>query len=57
YASPPADTLAALDLIESKRVTVTDMITHRLPLGEAQLGFRLVSAATASLKVIIEPQR
>ncbi|MBI5810824.1 MAG: alcohol dehydrogenase catalytic domain-containing protein [Deltaproteobacteria bacterium] len=57
YASPPADTLAALDLIESKRVTVTDMITHRLPLGEAQLGFRLVSAASESLKVIIEPHK
>ncbi len=55
YASPPADTLAAIELIGDKRVTVEDMVTHRLPLDEAAEGFRLVSGATDSLKVIIEP--
>lgn len=57
YASPPADTLMALDLIASKRVVVSDLITHRLGLGEAQLGFKLAAEAGDSLKIIIEPQR
>ncbi|MBI5969558.1 MAG: alcohol dehydrogenase catalytic domain-containing protein [Deltaproteobacteria bacterium] len=57
YASPPADTRTALDLIASKRVVVTDLITHRLGLGEAQLGFKLAAEAGDSLKIIIEPQR
>lgn len=57
YASPPGDTLMALDLIASKRVVVSDLITHRLGLGEAQLGFKLAAEAGDSLKVIIEPQR
>lgn len=57
YASPPADTLAAIDLIDSKRVAVADMITHRLALAESQKGFDLVAGATESIKVVIEPQR
>lgn len=57
YASPPLDTMMALDLIAARRVDVTDMITHRLGLGEAQEGFRLASQAGESIKVVIEPQR
>lgn len=57
YASPPGDTLAALDLIGSGRVPVADLITHRLPLEEAQEGFRLVAEAGESLKVILQPQK
>ncbi|MBI5376107.1 MAG: alcohol dehydrogenase catalytic domain-containing protein [Candidatus Schekmanbacteria bacterium] len=57
YASPPADTIPAIELIRSKRVDVSDMITHRLPLSEAGLGFKLVYEAKDSIKVIIEPQR
>ena len=57
YASPPQDTQAALDMMETKRVEVVDMITHRLSLDEAQLGFRLTAEAKDSMKVIIEPQR
>ena len=44
-------------LIRSKRVSVNRMITHRLALNEAGLGFKLVSEAKESMKVIIEPQR
>jgi L-iditol 2-dehydrogenase len=33
------------------------MITHRLALAEAGLGFRLVAEAGDSIKVIIEPQK
>lgn len=57
YASPPLETQIAIDLIGSGRVKVTDMITHRLPLDEAGKGFKLVSEARESIKVIIEPQR
>jgi len=57
YASPPSDTLEALELIESGRVEVADLITHRLPLADAAEGFRLAAEAGESLKVIIEPQR
>lgn len=57
YASPPADTLTALDLMASGRVEVEDLVTHRLPLGEAARGFSLAAEAGESLKVVIEPQR
>jgi L-iditol 2-dehydrogenase len=57
YAGSPADYLAALELITSRRVTVSDMITHRLGLGEVGEGFRLVAEARDSIKVIIDPQR
>jgi L-iditol 2-dehydrogenase len=57
YAAPPADTVAAVDLIEGGRVRVSDMITHRLGLSEAAEGFRLAAEAADSIKVIIEPQR
>jgi hypothetical protein len=33
------------------------MISHRLGLAEAGLGFRLTAEAGDSLKVIIQPQR
>ncbi len=55
YASPPGDTRIALELLESGRVRVSDMVTHKLPLDEASKGFKLVSAADTSIKVIIEP--
>jgi L-iditol 2-dehydrogenase len=57
YAGPPADMLAAIDLIASRRVDVASMITHRLGLAETGDGFRLMTEAGESLKVVIEPQR
>ncbi|MEW5946412.1 MAG: zinc-dependent dehydrogenase, partial [bacterium] len=57
YAASPADHFAALELIGSRRVNVREMITHRLPLAEARLGFQLTAAAAESLKVVIEPQK
>ncbi|MBI5237689.1 MAG: alcohol dehydrogenase catalytic domain-containing protein [Deltaproteobacteria bacterium] len=56
YASPPNDTAVAIDLIEARRVKVTDLITHRLSLDDAQSGFALVAGAGESIKVILEPQ-
>jgi PAS domain S-box-containing protein len=41
--------------LANKKLNVKDMITHRLPLRDAQEGFRLMSNAGESLKVILEP--
>ena len=55
YAGCPPDIEEAIEMIASKRITVTDMITHRLPLDETAEGFRLVSEGAESIKVIITP--
>ena len=57
YAGGPADLATALELIGTGRVRVGDMITHRLGLAEAGLGFKLTAEAQSSLKVIVQPQR
>ena len=57
YAAAPVDIKKATELISTRKVNVSDMITHRLGLAETGLGFRLVAEAKESLKVIIEPQR
>jgi len=57
YAGSPADYAAALELIRARSVHIGKMITHRLGLTEAGLGFQLVADAQNSIKVIIEPQR
>jgi len=57
YAGSPADYATALELIRAHRVSVKEMITHRLSLAETGLGFQMVAAAQDSIKVIIEPQR
>jgi L-iditol 2-dehydrogenase len=57
YAGSPADYANALKLIQTRRLPVREMITHRLGLAETGLGFKLVAEARESLKVIIEPQR
>ena len=57
YAGAPGDLAAALGLIAAGRVQVGQMISHRLSLGDAALGFKLTAEAADSLKVIIQPQR
>ncbi len=57
YAGSPADYQTALELIRAGTIPVRQMITHRLGLAEASLGFQLVADAQNSIKVIIEPQR
>jgi len=56
YAANPKEHMDALELIRDKKVNVKDMITHRFGLEEIQKGFKLVSEARESIKVIIEPQ-
>jgi L-iditol 2-dehydrogenase len=55
YGAAPVDLDESFKLISGKKVKVSDMITHRLPLSEIQEGFRLVAEAKDSLKVIIKP--
>ncbi|MFH1102088.1 MAG: zinc-dependent dehydrogenase [Methanobacteriota archaeon] len=57
YAGSPQDITEAIDLLASKKLPVTDLITHRLPLSETAKGFQLVATAHDSIKVIIEPEQ
>jgi L-iditol 2-dehydrogenase len=57
YAASPCDITEAIELIRARSVRVREMVTHRLGLADAGLGFRLVADARDSIKVIIEPNR
>jgi L-iditol 2-dehydrogenase len=57
YAGPPNDTAQAIELLRSRRVMVTGMVSHRLPLADTGKGFQLVAKAQDSLKVIVLPQK
>lgn len=57
YAASPSDLKEALTLIAKRKVSVGDMITHRLPLADIQKGFAMVVNPKDSVKVIIQPQR
>jgi len=57
YGGAPRDIMESLRLLASGHLNVENMITHRLSLSEAGLGFRLVAEAKDSLKVILNPQR
>jgi len=57
YAGSPNDINEAIELLWTRKVVVTDMITHRFGLAETGKGFELVAKAEDSIKVIIEPQR
>jgi L-iditol 2-dehydrogenase len=53
YGASPADYASALNLIQSHRVVVGNMVTRRLGLSEAPLGFRIVAEAGDSIKVLL----
>lgn len=53
YGASPADLSAALEIIAQKKISVERLITHRLKLSEAGLGFKLVSEAKDCIKVIL----
>jgi L-iditol 2-dehydrogenase len=57
YGGSPADIAVAIELIRARRVPVEDMITHRLPLEQACLGFKLVAGGADSIKVILQPHK
>ncbi|MBU0501941.1 MAG: alcohol dehydrogenase catalytic domain-containing protein [Candidatus Margulisbacteria bacterium] len=54
YGNSPQDAVEAIELIRSKRIDVKPMVTHRLPLEEAQKGFQLVAEGKDSIKVIVK---
>jgi L-iditol 2-dehydrogenase len=54
YGAAPKDLQESLELIKNKKVNAKDMITHKLQLEKIQEGFKIVSDAKESLKVIIE---
>jgi L-iditol 2-dehydrogenase len=55
YGAAPKDLEEALELIKAKKIKVSDMITHVLPLEKAQDGFKLVAEAKESIKVVLKP--
>jgi len=55
YGNSPLDAVVAIELIRSGRVAVDKMITHRLNLEQGSLGFKLMSEAKESMKIIIKP--
>jgi len=55
YGAAPEDLAEAIQLIESGKANMKDLITHRFPLEQAQEGFRLVAEAKQSLKVVLLP--
>jgi L-iditol 2-dehydrogenase len=57
YAGSPDDIKDAIELLWTRKVIVSDMITHRFGLADVGKGFELVAKAGESIKVIIEPQK
>ncbi len=55
YGASPDDLKKAMELINSGSINVKKMITHRIPLSDIQRGFKLVSEAKNSLKVVVMP--
>lgn len=55
YAGSGADLKESLELIRYHKVRVAEMVTHRLPLAEAGLGFQLTASGQDSIKVILDP--
>ena len=55
YGAAPVDLEEALNLINKKKINVKAMITHTLPLDEILKGFKIVSEAGRSLKVVLKP--
>jgi L-iditol 2-dehydrogenase len=55
YAASGQDLKESLDLIRDHKVRVGEMVTHRLPLADAGLGFQLTASGQDSIKVILDP--
>ena len=57
YSSSPFAFTDALQLIESGRVHVQELITHRMPLHRVQEAFDLAMEGQDCLKIVINPSR
>jgi threonine dehydrogenase-like Zn-dependent dehydrogenase len=47
----------AIDLLDGCLLPVHDIVTHRLSMAEAGLGFQLVAEARECIKVILQPHK
>lgn len=56
YGASPLDEIQALELLATGAISVKELITHRLNLKDAGLGFKLVAEAKDCIKVILEPK-
>jgi len=56
YGASPSDEIEAINLLQTGAVSVKKLITHRLDLKDAGLGFKLVTEAKDCIKVILEPK-
>lgn len=54
YGAASIDLEESIELIKNKKINVKDMITHKLSLEEIQEGFKIVTKAKESLKVIVQ---
>jgi L-iditol 2-dehydrogenase len=57
YGAAPADLRKAIELIDSGAVRVREMITQRVRLSSIMEGFKLVTEAKESLKVVVVPDK
>jgi L-iditol 2-dehydrogenase len=57
YGAAPEDLDESYEWINTKKIKVTDLISHRFPLEKAQEAFQVVCEADESLKVILEPDK
>ena len=57
YGAAPEDLRTAIELIRDDAESIGKMITHRIALSEIQQGFKLVSNARDSLKVVVVPDK
>jgi L-iditol 2-dehydrogenase len=57
YGAAPDDIQKAINLIDSNKIDVRKMITHKVPLSAIQQGFKLASEAKDSLKVVVVPDK
>lgn len=56
YGASPLDEIQALEFLATGAISVKELITHRLNLKDAGLGFKLVAEAKDCIKVILEPK-
>lgn len=57
YGAAPRDIEESISFLETGKVRVANLVTHRLPLAEAARGFALAAGGKDSLKVVLEPTR
>jgi L-iditol 2-dehydrogenase len=55
YGASPKDLFKSIEILKHKMINVKDMITHKLPLTEAQKGFSLVDHGDECMKVVLYP--